>query len=260
MAPSPTDLLRSCMTTQRPENSPETLVAKLDRWLYPTLADHWDDERFRIRILERLRPGMHILDLGAGAGHVRQMDFRGQGVHVCGVDPDPRVQDNPHLDEAFRGTGESIPYEDSSFHLVFADNVLEHLEEPARVFSEVARVLRPGGVFLAKTPNRWHYMPLAARMTPTAFHRFWNRLRGRPYEDTFPTRYRANTPRRVRKLAREAGLRVEAIELIEGRPEYLRVSALTYVVGALYERVVNGWSRLARFRVLLIAELRKPAS
>ena len=44
----------------------------------------------------------------------------------------------------------------------------------------------------------------------------------------------------------------------EGRPEYLRFSAPTYLLGWLYERLVNKVPGLWRFRVLLIAELRKP--
>ena len=46
--------------------------------------------------------------------------------------------------------------------------------------------------------------------------------------------------------------------MIEGRPEYLRFSAPTYLLGWLYERLVNQMPGLWRLRVLLIAELRKP--
>ncbi len=103
-------------------------------------------------------------------------------------------------------------------------------------------------------------MPLIARMTPHRFHRFVNRLRGRAEEDTFPTLYRANTAADVRKLAASAGLTVERLERIEGRPEYLRITWPTYLLGAAYERVVNTFDFLAIFRILLIAQLRKPAS
>ena len=48
------------------------------------------------------------------------------------------------------------------------------------------------------------------------------------------------------------------IELIEGRPEYLRFSAPTYLLGWLYERLVNRVPGLAWLRVLLVVELRKP--
>ena len=235
-----------------------SLVRWLDAKLYPDFAHRWDDTLFRRRILNHLGSGdLDILDLGAGAGIVDQMDFRGHARHICGIDPDPRVVDNRYLDEGQVGVGESIPYPDGRFDLVFADNVLEHLPDPAAVFAEVARVLRPGGMFLAKTPNKWHYVPVIARLTPHRFHRWVVRWRGRAGDDVFPTRYLANSPADVRRLAAGAGLEVVRIELIEGRPEYLRFSALTYVLGWLYERLVNGVPGLAGLRVLLVAELRK---
>jgi SAM-dependent methyltransferase len=236
----------------------KTLVERLDERLYPGVPDNWDDELFRERILSVLRPDMTILDVGAGAGLVAQMDFKGRCARVVGIDPDERIAQNPHLDEAHVGFADSLPFEAGSFDLVFSDNVLEHLDEPERVFSEIARVLKPGGRLLVKTPNRLHYVPAVASLTPHAFHRFFNALRGRPAADTFPTRYRANTPSALRRLADGAGLSLSSVELIESRPEYLRFSPLTYWVGWLYERLVNGFASLARFRVLLVAELVKP--
>jgi SAM-dependent methyltransferase len=234
------------------------LVARLDRVLYPSLRDHWDDDLFRERVLARLLPASRLLDLGAGAGRLPQMNFRGSAAFVAGYDVDEAVRENPFLDEAHVGDGETLPFADASFDLVVSDNVFEHVARPEAVFAEVARVLRRGGWFLMKTPNRWHYVTLLARATPFWFHRLIGRLRGRPAEHTFPTLYRANSPGRVRALAAGAGLRVESIEMIEGRPEYLRLTAPTYLAGWLYERIVNATPRLARFRVVLLASLRKP--
>jgi SAM-dependent methyltransferase len=186
------------------------------------------------------------------------MNFRGAARKVVGVDPDPRVRDNPFLDEAHEGLADRLPFADSSFDLVFCDNVLEHIEDPDAVLRQVARVLKPSGRFVAKTPNRTHYITLIARLTPTWFHRFVNRLRGRPSVDTFPTRYRINSPAEVRRCAARCGLEVTSIELIEGRPEYLRFSAITYLFGWLYERAVNSSPLLAPFRVVMLVELKKP--
>jgi len=141
------------------------LVNWLDRKLYPEHTDNWDDELFRKLIISYIRPEHSILDLGAGAGIVSQMNFKGLAEKVCGVDPDPRVESNPYLDEGRVGLGQDIPYPGESFDIVFADNVLEHIDSPDDVLSEIFRVLKPGGYFLGKTPNKYHYMPMIARTT-----------------------------------------------------------------------------------------------
>lgn len=237
-------------------------MSKITRWmdrkLYPRHADDWDNTAFREAILINAASNHHVLDLGAGAGIVEQTRFPNEFARICGVDPDPRVLENPYLNDAKIGFGEAIAYDDESFDMVFCNNVLEHLENPEEVFTEVARVLKPGGCFLAKTPNRWHYMPMIASCTPHWFHEVVNRMRGRDDEDTFPTRYRANSPGALQRIAAQVGLEVEQVQLIEGRPEYLRMSAPTYLAGWLYERTVNLVPGLSRLRVVMVSVLRKP--
>ena len=235
------------------------LTSWMDRTLYPDHPDSWDEDMFRAAIAARIRPEYEVLDLGAGAGIVQQLQFKGQVRRVCGVDPDPRVLTNPHLDEAAVGVGEALPFADDRFDLVYCDNVVEHLPDPGGVFREVSRVLKPGGRFLLKTPNRNHYVAIAAMATPHWFHQKYNARRGRHATDTFPTTYLANTPAALGGFARAAGMRVDDVELIEGRPEYLRLTAPSYVVGFLYERLVNASERLAPARVVMIADLVKAA-
>src|SRR5262245_37416751 len=163
------------------------IVARLDRMLYRNATDNWNDQLFREQITERLEEGSVMLDLGAGSGIVSQMNFKGIVVKVCGVDPDPRVMSNPYLDEARIGCGEAIPYPDITFDVVIACNVLEHLQNPEKVFTEIYRVLKPGWIFLIETPNKYHYMPLIARMTSHQFHEWYNSMRGRVVEDTYYT-------------------------------------------------------------------------
>lgn len=116
----------------------------LDRGRYAAFETRWDDRLLRKAVLAELDPTKDLLDLGAGAGIVPEMAFKGKARRVCGVDPDPRVVANPHLDEGWQGLGESIPYEDGSFDVVVSDNVLEHLDQPLEVFREVYRVLLSG--------------------------------------------------------------------------------------------------------------------
>ncbi len=121
-------------------------------------------------------------------------------------------------------------------------------------------MLKPGGSFLFKTPNVWHYMPLISRLTPHSFHRYINRKRGRDVEDTFPTCYKANSRKRILGLVAGTPLHVEYVDRIEGRPEYMRMSAATYVLGWMYERTVNSTRFLQPLRILLVGKLTKHAS
>ena len=70
------------------------LTEKLDQALYPGFARNWDDQIFRERILQHLTPAAVVLDLGADAGIVQQMNFRGLAARVCGGDLDPRPVNN----------------------------------------------------------------------------------------------------------------------------------------------------------------------
>lgn len=199
-----------------------------------------------------------MLDLGAGRGRIPEMNFRGLVARVCGLDPDESVLSNPNLDQAKVGVAEKVPWPDATFDVVFSDNVFEHLPDPMAAFREVCRVLKPGGYFFAKTPNRFHYVPLAASLTPHRFHQWFNAKRETESRDTFPTLYRANTRGRLRDLAYATGFEVVEIAPVEGRPEYLRLNPLMYACGIAYERAVNATSSLAGLRVVLISTFRTP--
>lgn len=231
----------------------------LDRQLYGNFADRWDDDMFRDQILEQVAKETQLLDLGAGRGGKSQMNFRGSVAFVAGVDPEEVVFENEFLDEARVQVAPHylIPYKDESFDVIFSNSVVEHLTDPEKYFQEVHRVLRPGGVFLAKTPNRQHYVAWVAACTPHWFHEFYNKLRGREEKDTFPTTYLCNDRKRVSKLAKKSELALSRFQIVEGRPEYLRLSVFTYIVGYLYERIVNATSLFEGIRCVIFFELRK---
>jgi SAM-dependent methyltransferase len=201
-----------------------------------------------------------MLDFGAGRGALVELNFQNEVAYVCGVDVDDAVKKNPFLHEAGIIENNVIPYPDSHFDLVVSSYVLEHLEHPETSFAEIHRVLKPDGLFIARTPNKHHYVPLIASMTPQWFHEYVNVKRGRAAVDTFPTFYRANSPRAIHRCAERAGFLVREIDLYEGRPEYLRLSLPTYLTGLAYERLVNAFDFLSMFRVGMTATLQKAAS
>lgn len=151
-------------------------------------------------------PDSVVLDFGAGRGkHVenefghmgRLANFRGRVKKVIGIDPDDAVFANPTLDEAFQiGPDGAIPLPGASVDVIFSCAVLEHVSDPNRTASEIARVLKPGGWFCAYAPNKWGYVGMGVRMVPNALHarllKFAN-PNGPAPKDVFPTLYRMNT-------------------------------------------------------------------
>lgn len=105
--------------------------------------------------------GRRLLDVGCGGGYLSE-EFARDGFEVVGVDPAAASIEAARahaivsgLEIGYHvGRGESLPFEDRSFDVVACCDVLEHVEDPGVVIREVARVLRPGGVFLFDTVNR----------------------------------------------------------------------------------------------------------
>lgn len=152
-----------------------------------------------------------VADIGCGrgaliddpAGGPPLQDLRGSGRTVIGVDVDPVGAQNPLIDE-FRLVPPDgrWPLADGAVDLAVSDWVLEHVTDPERFVAELARVLRPGGAFVARTVSRWSALSLGARVVPNGAHaRMLGKLQpGREGRDVFPTAYRMNTRRALRPL------------------------------------------------------------
>jgi SAM-dependent methyltransferase len=230
-----------------------TTIEKLDRRYYPRYVD--EHTRFDSLIRNYLRPDVAALDAGAGRGLMYPYDYREIVGRMAGADTDPAVMENANLSDRVIADLAHLPYEEGVFDLVFSKYVFEHLERPLPVMRELRRVMKPGGHLLIHTPNRWHYVAIAATLTPTSFHAWFNARRGRVEADTFPTRYRANDRRTLERLAAAAGFRIVMLDILETKPDYLSFHPLAYRAGILYERFVNRWRSLADLRVQIIADL-----
>lgn len=104
-----------------------------------------------IRDISKLRP--RILDVGCGTGANLQMLSK-FGV-AEGVDVSTEALDFCRargLAKVKQGAAESLPYEDASFDLVTALDVVEHLDDDVAGLREIKRVLRPGGRSLLFVP------------------------------------------------------------------------------------------------------------
>ncbi len=227
------------------------------RWYKPDQYDN--DSVFLERISRNLTPQSRVLDAGAGAGDLFPYDFKNRVQEMVGVDLDPRVTSNPRLHRGILSDLTSIPIEDNYFDVIFSRAVLEHVQEPERFLNEMGRLLKPGGVFVFLTPNRWHYVCVGSQLTPHGFHEWYNkRLRGREDEDTFPTVYRLNSASSVRRHFGQAGFVEKELLFRECCPNYLLFAAPAFYLGVLYERLVNSTDFLAGLRVNILGTFAKP--
>ncbi len=143
--------------------------------IYDAAATAWWSEELRwVRTLKNLVParlkffdrhidwaGKRVLDLGCAGGFMAEAMAQ-RGAQVIGIDPakEAIAAARSHaaqsgLDIRYdTGVGEALPYDDAAFDAVVCVDVLEHVSDLGQVLQEVARVLKPGGLFLYDTINR----------------------------------------------------------------------------------------------------------
>ena len=109
-------------------------------------------------LLGRHIPGK-VLDLGAGRG-ISSYAFAKAGCSVVALEPDPSgLVGAGAIRSLFEGSGlpiqivqeygESLPFQDETFDIVYGRAVLHHARNLPVLCKEVGRVLKPGGVLIA---------------------------------------------------------------------------------------------------------------
>lgn len=152
----------------------------VDNEIYNRMSETWWDEKgflnnlvaynevrigyFRKVLFDKLKiesNGSRALDIGCGGGILAE-DFARIGYKVTGIDPS-----EPSLEEAKKharkvgldieykpGFGEDIPFDDGTFDVVYTCDVLEHVNNLESVIKEIARVIKPDGIYMYDTLNR----------------------------------------------------------------------------------------------------------
>jgi len=200
-----------------------------------------------------LPPSGQVLEVGCGTGAVtrflvRQDGFSGQ---AYGVDQSPlfikaavELARDEGVDDRVEfhvGDAHGLEFPSSMFDAVIANTLISHVTDPAKVLSEMARVVRPGGTVAIFDGD---YASLTYGFTD---HDFGHRMDVALADATF------NNPRIMRDLPRlltDYGLKLQAawgdavVEIGEG--SYFKSFAETYVpyvveADLLPEEDVNAW-------------------
>jgi 2-polyprenyl-3-methyl-5-hydroxy-6-metoxy-1,4-benzoquinol methylase len=255
------------------------LTRRIDHWLahmtWRPDFERWREGRIwqerqqeqRLRLIAHYGgalPGRRILDLGSGMGGTSV------ALGLAGAVPLAFEYNRAYCDiirlrasrydmtlPVVNGAGERLPFGDASFDLVIAWDVVEHVQNPALLLAELARVLRPGGRVLLTVINRFafrdpHYHLPLLNWLPRPLAEAIIEQRGRSKRGAdFSDRQRLSemhyyTMDGFRRLAARYGFRVGDIR--EDRVRHHQGSA-----GGLKGRVRDLLGRVGLARVAYIA-------
>ena len=234
--------------------------AYLSRYYNPRSGFIDGTSQFHSLCEKHIPPRSKILEIGAGPTN-QTSKFLSQIGELHGVDIDPDVSANSALRTTNRIENDHYPFLDHSFDACVSNYVLEHVEYPDAHLAEVKRVLKPGGTYVFRTPNRYHYVAIISSHTPLWFHRLIaNRLRNLPRDahDPYPTFYRFNDERKMTAAAKQIGMEIVEFHLVEKEPSYGMSSRLMFLLLMGYERTVNFSEKLRSFRSNILAVFKTP--
>jgi SAM-dependent methyltransferase len=148
---------------------------------------------------------LKLVDLGCGRDYRFLRKVKDQAVQCWGFDlvaPD-RTEDNLTLKS--RDITQPLPFADGEIDQISVLAVIEHLENPERVFGECQRTLRPGGRLIVTTPSKFGI----------GFHEILRKLR--LVQDVEPEEHKdfGMSKELLGDWARKSGLEVETLRSFE---------------------------------------------
>lgn len=151
------------------------------------------------------RQNNKLLDIGCGAGGLLAAS-RKHGWHAQGLDVSSHAANHVRElgFEVFEGELHEAAFPPAHFDVVTAAELLEHVFEPRTLLREVARILRPGGLFWTTTP---HARGISARMLGLQWRCVWP-----------PEHLQLFSIRGLKSLLRETGFRDIHVDTTGGNP------------------------------------------
>jgi SAM-dependent methyltransferase len=125
-------------------------------------------------------PGRRVLDLGCRYGALTRAYVEGNDVVGVDVDRDALAEAAKlGIETRWADVEQPLPFEDESFDVVVAGELLEHVRDPERLVADARRLLRPGGRVVGSVPNAFRLLNrlrfvagLPPERDPTHLHMF----------------------------------------------------------------------------------------
>jgi 2-polyprenyl-3-methyl-5-hydroxy-6-metoxy-1,4-benzoquinol methylase len=134
---------------------------------------------------------------------------------LVGLDPSENIEENQFIHERFQGTIESFQTE-RRFDLVTLRMVAEHISDPSATAAALSRLAKPGGLVVIYTVYKWSPVTMVSSTAPFWLHHVVKKVIWNTEEkDTFPTEYRMNTRRDLRRIMQAAGFAEETFSYLD---------------------------------------------
>lgn len=208
------------------------------------------DEYYEAVVSELITPGCSWIDAGGGRdlfpyNRPLAVELAGRCHRLVAVDPSDTIEENRFATERVRARLEDFECSEP-FDLATLRMVAEHVETPEAFVAALARLVKPQGLAVVYTVNKWAPISIVSKFTPFSIHhRIKSILWSTEERDTFPVAYRMNTRRRLRALFHGAGFREQHFEYLDDCRTFHRFRALNYL-------------ELSAWRLLQAAGIRYP--
>jgi 2-polyprenyl-3-methyl-5-hydroxy-6-metoxy-1,4-benzoquinol methylase len=159
--------------TSRSEQAMQKILESTGERMMPeemggfTFWEHINRYRFACRFVK----GKRVLDIASGEGYGTAALFKSGAQSVLGVDINQAACEFASWKYGIStlvGSAESIPLQNESMEVVVSFETIEHVDQPAVMIEECARVLDKNGILVISTPNRPVY---SASGSQNQFHK-----------------------------------------------------------------------------------------
>ena len=170
------------------------------------------DDHYEALVSRLVEPGCKWIDVGCGrdlfpSNQPLARLLSNRCDHLIGVDPDVTLEENTFVHEKVRTTMDDYDGE-HPVDLVTLRMVAEHVQKPPRLVDSLSQCTRKGGLVVIYTVNRFSPVPIITRLVPFSLHHPIKRMLWHSEEkDTFPTCFRMNTRRELRRQLTAGGFK-----------------------------------------------------